>query len=298
MIRRTVGSHAPPRRFARTCDNSTHRSTRRPKSGSSAAPATSLVSGRRSGGRRLVEFLATRNVLPKYGFPVDVVELNLARTGDNDALKLSLSRDLALAIGEYAPGSETVAAKALWASRGLVIREGESWPTYGWAVCDICGAFRHRLGEVDASVASVGARRTSHGKPGPSSSPFSDSQANAARLGQERRGLPGGLARIVLRLIRRLEPELQTLEAVGGGRHRFRYSRQGRIIVINRGPVGAGYRVCERCGFGEPITGRDPEHARASRHPLSGPQVQRHASPLSSATSSLRTCWNSVSQSR
>jgi hypothetical protein len=49
---------------------------------------------------------------------------------------------------------------------------------------------------------------------------------------------------------------LQTLSDVGGGRHRYRYSRQGRIIVINRGPVGAGYRICERCGFGEPITGR------------------------------------------
>jgi Domain of unknown function (DUF1998) len=52
------------------------------------------------------------------------------------------------------------------------------------------------------------------------------------------------------------EPELQVLRDVGGGRHRFRYSRQGRIIVINRGPVGAGYRICERCGYGDAITGR------------------------------------------
>jgi len=45
------------------------------------------------------------------------------------------------------------------------------------------------------------------------------------------------------------------LADVGGGRHQFRYSRQGRIIVINRGPVGAGYRICHRCGYGEPISG-------------------------------------------
>ena len=55
-------------------------------------------------GRQLYGFLASRNVLPKYGFPVDVVELNLARTGDAAALNLELQRDLKLAIGEYAPG--------------------------------------------------------------------------------------------------------------------------------------------------------------------------------------------------
>lgn len=65
-------------------------------------------------GRFLLGFLASRNVLPKYGFPVDVVELNLAGSGDADAASLDLSRDLKLAISDYAPGAQVVAAKTLW----------------------------------------------------------------------------------------------------------------------------------------------------------------------------------------
>ena len=42
-------------------------------------------------GRFLLGFLASRNVLPKYGFPVDVVDLNLAGSGDADAANLDLS---------------------------------------------------------------------------------------------------------------------------------------------------------------------------------------------------------------
>jgi DEAD/DEAH box helicase/Domain of unknown function (DUF1998)/Helicase conserved C-terminal domain len=207
-------------------------------------------------GRRLVEFLATRNVLPKYGFPVDVVELNLARTGDNDALKLELSRDLALAVGEYAPGSETVAAKALWASSGLVIREGRHLPTYGWAVCDVCGAFRHRLGEVDNECRVCGSTTHEPRQAGTFAIPV------FGFVGERSKNRPGDARPPRRASIESFfgsygdsEPELQAVASIGRGRHRFRFSRQGRIIVINRGAVGAGYRICQRCGFGEPITG-------------------------------------------
>src|SRR4029078_11788301 len=72
--------------------------------------------------RPLFGYLGSRNVLPKYGFPVDVVELNLARSGDATAAALELTRDLKLAIADYAPGNHTVAGKKLWLSRGLVLR--------------------------------------------------------------------------------------------------------------------------------------------------------------------------------
>jgi hypothetical protein len=55
--------------------------------------------------RELLGFLASRNVLPKYGFPVDVVELRLKPSSDV-AQELELQRDLKVAISEYAPGGE------------------------------------------------------------------------------------------------------------------------------------------------------------------------------------------------
>ncbi|MDR2089088.1 MAG: DEAD/DEAH box helicase [Clostridiales Family XIII bacterium] len=64
----------------------------------------------------LIEFLVRSNVLPKYGFPVDTVELhqdmNVYANG-----RLQMARDLQLAISEYAPGSEVIADGKLFTSR-------------------------------------------------------------------------------------------------------------------------------------------------------------------------------------
>src|SRR5699024_7269943 len=53
-------------------------------------------------------FLATKNLLPKYGFPVDTVEMDTSFGGDLGS-KVRLNRDLTLAIGDYAPGNSVVA---------------------------------------------------------------------------------------------------------------------------------------------------------------------------------------------
>ncbi len=66
----------------------------------------------------LIDFLARGNILPKYGFPVDTVELfrNLEQTRDSSN-ELSLQRDLHMAISEYAPGADVVANDEMYTSR-------------------------------------------------------------------------------------------------------------------------------------------------------------------------------------
>ena len=54
------------------------------------------------GRNELIEFLVRNNVLPKYGFPVDTVELYQNTNAVTDK-KLQMVRDLQLAISEYAP---------------------------------------------------------------------------------------------------------------------------------------------------------------------------------------------------
>ena len=49
-------------------------------------------------GRELLGFLATRNVLPKYSFPTDVVELKTQHVPDEVARQVELQRDLRIAI--------------------------------------------------------------------------------------------------------------------------------------------------------------------------------------------------------
>ncbi len=77
-------------------------------------------------GESVVDFLSRKAVLPKYGFPVDVVELDvLGSGGGGDGSKVVLQRDLSLAIAEYAPGSGVVANKKLWKSAGMRIMAGK-----------------------------------------------------------------------------------------------------------------------------------------------------------------------------
>jgi Distinct helicase family with a unique C-terminal domain including a metal-binding cysteine cluster len=66
----------------------------------------------------LIDFLVRGNILPKYGFPVDTVELfrNIEQTRDSSN-ELSLQRDLHMAISEYAPGADIVANDEMYTSR-------------------------------------------------------------------------------------------------------------------------------------------------------------------------------------
>ncbi|MEK6312512.1 MAG: helicase-related protein, partial [Curtobacterium sp.] len=68
--------------------------------------------------RELIGFLANHNLLPKYGFPVDTVEMQTQLDSPLSG-KLELSRDLSQAIFEYAPGARIVAGGKVWTSVGL-----------------------------------------------------------------------------------------------------------------------------------------------------------------------------------
>ena len=70
----------------------------------------------------VVQFFARKAVIPKYGFPVDVVELHTGPWREGESVQLD--RDLSLAISEYAPGSRVVANKLEWESCGIRRVEG------------------------------------------------------------------------------------------------------------------------------------------------------------------------------
>ena len=74
---------------------------------------------------RTLNFLSRKAVIPKYGFPVDVVELD---TQSQDTGGVALQRDLSQAIAEYAPGGRVVANKFEWASYGVKRVAGREWP--------------------------------------------------------------------------------------------------------------------------------------------------------------------------
>ncbi len=100
--------------------------------------------------QQLISFLSRNNLIPKYGFPVDTVELkSVGQSSFMDSLRLD--RDLFTAISEYAPESQIVADGKLITSR-YVRKLGEyEWPKYNYTFCDHCKTLNRTLWTEDLS---------------------------------------------------------------------------------------------------------------------------------------------------
>ncbi len=235
--------------------------------------------------QELLGFLAGRGVLPKYGFPVDVVSLRTEHVPDQEARRLDLSRDLRLAIGEYAPGSQVVAGKKVWESGGLYRLPGKAWPQYTYEVCQSCGRFHRDMGAGHAVCLGCGEplRGGGWGERGTLIVPrFGFVARNEEpRPSGEARPRRGFASRVYFSHIDTASEVGAVEEAViadlpsGALPVLVRYSRYGRLAVVNSGPNRRGYRVCESCGYGTPAPPpegptRRTTAERTHRQPRSG----------------------------
>jgi hypothetical protein len=205
--------------------------------------------------RELLGFLGSRNVLPKYGFPTDVVELrtnHLANTPE--ALRISLDRDLRVAISEFAPGGEVIAAKKVWTSAGLKVHPKRAWPTYKYVICGECGKFHH--GQEISATCTCGkplekikefiipesgfVAATTVKIPGEeppqrtyaSETYFADYEQEKAQQFDK-------------------STEMELIESLSLPTYK-RYSKFGWMALVNKG-VGTGFRICSTCGYGEVV---------------------------------------------
>lgn len=209
-------------------------------------------------GRRLIDCLATRVVLPKYGFPVDVAVLDLWRDGDRDAQTLDLNRDLRWGITEYAPGSKVVAKKAIWESDGLRTLPGRALFARSYSECKSCGDFRMRP-DFDPTDQQATPPCRACGRS------LVERQFVVPQfgfVGHRSRDQPGetrpprtGWARSFFSDYEGQPPDWEQV-SIGGSTISARFSRQGQITAINTGPAMAGFRVCLTCGHGEPLVGQ------------------------------------------
>ncbi|MDD3705754.1 MAG: helicase-related protein, partial [Clostridiaceae bacterium] len=86
----------------------------------------------------ILAFLSRKNVLPKYGFPVDNVEMTIVDRNNNKKLGVQLQRDLSIAISEYAPGSQIVANGRLITSHYIRKIPKMSWKMFDYIRCVEC----------------------------------------------------------------------------------------------------------------------------------------------------------------
>lgn len=208
--------------------------------------------------RDLIGYLGTKNVLPKYGFPVDVVELRTYHLGDQTATRLDLERDLAMAIYEYAPGASIVAGGKRWTSGGVYRLPRRDLP-YGYYMLCQCGEFAERreqpLDQTMCPECGAPVRWLRHVTPefGFAASP----EVAAAGLEPPVRVWSGST--------HVLDPgEIEELSTVALDGFGITVGRRATLMAINEGPSGAGYRICDWCGHGE--AGNQPVSRSAHRH--------------------------------
>jgi ATP-dependent helicase YprA (DUF1998 family) len=198
--------------------------------------------------RDLLGYLANRNVLPKYGFPVDSVEL---RTdfgyGKDSGADLDLTRDLSAAIHEYAPDAELVAGGKLWVSRGLYRLPGRELQRFTYQVCSRCGAFWQDVESVEGicpvcKIPSTAGPRT---YTIPEFGFVAGSEPKRPGARPPRRSWSGAVHVLAT------SPEAQTrVVRLPGGEIEVEAGPRGRLVSVADGPNKMGFWICEWCGFG------------------------------------------------
>jgi len=89
---------------------------------------------------RIIVFLSRKNIIPRYGFPVDNVDLITLHEKNNN-----LNRDLSVAISEYAPGSEVIVDKYKITSRYIKKQENFGLEMNDYFVCTVCNKLNIRI---------------------------------------------------------------------------------------------------------------------------------------------------------
>ncbi|GLX01518.1 DEAD/DEAH box helicase [Microtetraspora sp. NBRC 16547] len=213
--------------------------------------------------RPLIGFLANRNVLPKYGFPVDSVELRTAHCDSQVGARLELSRDLSSAIYEYAPGSEVVAGGVLWRSAGVYRLPGRELISRYYTVCRSCQHYREGDRTLEAACPACGS---------PGDGPlrqyyvpefgFVADPRTAKPSGAPPKTSWRGATHVVS-----LGEELAERHWTAPSRASVwcRSGSRGRLVVLSEGTSGSGFLICDWCGWGTAKVGKT---AKSHVHPL------------------------------
>lgn len=205
--------------------------------------------------KAVLSFLSSSNVLPKYGFPVDVVNLDILHNGEN-AKVINISRDLKLAISEFAPGSEIVANKKVWKPYALNMNRMKSWPVQQYAICKSCGrlfGYHVDLGTSceDREMECCHEPLNYHYYLQPVFGFSTKADDLPGNPGERRKAKPlPSKVKFDTYVDEELELTETMHEVVKIGTHEIdvKYSSRGKMVIVNNGG-GLGYSLCKRCGY-------------------------------------------------
>ncbi len=216
-------------------------------------------------GKSIIDFLASRGVLPKYGFPVDVVELQLLHHGD-EARRLELQRDLRIALSEYAPESQVVAGGRLWTSCALKRVPKREWLRYKYAICALCNCYQRVDAATDAELDRCAScdqplrgRRVKSEFVIPEFGFVSSAREPLSPSAQKPQKT---FATQVFYTNRYAKEDLSISVQFGDVPVQARAIVNGQLAVLNR----AGFTICFACGYAKRLAGASTNRTRAATH--------------------------------
>lgn len=225
--------------------------------------------GKQISSQNLIGFLSRNVVIPKYGFPVDLVELELL-SDVPEASEVVLQRDLSQAISEFAPSARVVANKKLWTSAAVKRGPQGVWRQGRYRTCKAHGTLDwvDNIGMFAGGPCCASARERNYlipewGFTTDRSRP-SDLRARPGRLFSSRPYFaeaadPAGWTR-TLRLPTE-DPRLTAYDV-----------RPGTIVMVSEGQRGQGFSICAECGAADakPIHSphKTPFGGQCLAHPL------------------------------
>ena len=183
---------------------------------------------------RTLNFLSRKAVIPKYGFPVDVVELD-TRSIDGRPTGVELQRDLSQAIAEYAPGGKVVANKLEWESCGVKAVIGKAWPVRYYRCGDARNFKQWNEGDPSAPRSARKYLIPQFGFVTPLFKKPKEPRGRARRLYATRPFFRGFESET--------EPETRTLFDV-----HVTKAMPGTLVVLCEGKERNGFYICRSCG--------------------------------------------------
>lgn len=203
---------------------------------------------------RCLAYFARKNIFPKYGFPVDTVEMMIIDKKNNRKTGLQLQRDLSSAISEYAPGAQIVANGRLITSRYIRKRPGRSWKMSRYHICDRCGDLNLSFySENEQSSAEVPAvcqncrAQLEHSKAGVYLIPEFGFEADGDDIRKPGLKKPVRTFRSEVSYIGGAIGEDETAYKLGKATVYVRSGKAEEMAVLNR----SRFYVCTACGFAE-----------------------------------------------
>jgi Domain of unknown function (DUF1998) len=213
--------------------------------------------------QELLGFLGQHNILPKYGFPVDTVDLRTIYADSERGADIRLSRDLRMAIYEYAPGAQVVAGGRLWTSGGIYRMPGRDLVQRHYAACPACGHYTDDVHVLDPTCKACGHLL-------PQRPPYAEPVYGfvAARDPKRPGTKPPVRAWNGGTYVRRQSAQLQSNSLnLAEGRLDVAYGPRAELVAISEGKVGRGFLICDWCGWGTSLVN---EYPKSHRHLFKG----------------------------